>query len=235
MSELGMNEISQEVAKVQEISPESEINMSDCKQFWDDIFGNEINDSKDLKENRNSSGLTEKLDFDSAKAFWNDIFSKEIAIDEGNRTNEVENSKYDLTERERDIMKEETGWSDKIVESIGTMSEYKIYKEAGLVEGKINGKECLLRNDIDWDKTDQFGSSNRERVENGYSPIDNSGKPIELHHIGQHQDSPLAELTFEEHRTGGNDTILHDKTKLTEVHGEGSNWASERKEYWKNR
>ena len=61
-----------------------------------------------------------------------------------------------------------------------------------------------MRTDIDWDQKDQFGYINRDRVSEGYAPLDKSGKPIQLHHIGQHADSPLAELTFKEHRTGGN-------------------------------
>ena len=34
------------------------------------------------------------------------------------------------------------------------------------------------------------------------------GKPVELHHIGQRQDSPLAELTFNEHKS--NYSNLHE-------------------------
>ena len=69
----------------------------------------------------------------------------------------------------------------------------------------------------------------------GQVPVDSNGVPLQLHHIGQHLDSPLAELTFEEHRCGGNDTILHDKGKPTETHGEGNTWNQERKEHWFNR
>ena len=58
---------------------------------------------------------------------------------------------------------------------------------------------------------------------------------IQLHHIGQHKDSPLAELTFEEHRCNGNDIVLHDKSSETETHGEGNTWDSERQVYWKER
>ena len=42
-------------------------------------------------------------------------------------------------------------------------------------------------------------------------------------------------MTFEEHRCNGNDTILHDKTKETETHGEGNIWDSKRQTYWKDR
>lgn len=145
-----------------------------------------------------------------------------------------------LSEEEKERVKEETGWSDEIVDALGSIEEYEIYKKAGLVEAEVAGKKCLIRTDINWDQeyVDPFTNktkTNRDRVKEGLAPLDKNGKPIQLHHIGQHADSPLAELTFEEHRCGGNDTILHDKTKSTEVHGPGNTWDSERQEYWKNR
>ena len=125
-----------------------------------------------------------------------------------------------LSEGEKERVKEETGWSDEIVDALGSIEEYEIYKKAGLVEAEIAGKKCLIRTDIDWDQeyVDPFTNetkTNRDRVKDGLAPLDKNGRPIQLHHIGQHADSPLAELTFEEHRCGGNDTILHDKTKPT--------------------
>lgn len=51
--------------------------------------------------------------------------------------------------------------------------------------------------------------------------------------IGQKPDSPLAELTMEEHRGAGNDTILHDKTKETEI--DRNEFGKERREHWKDR
>lgn len=113
------------------------------------------------------------------------------------------------------------------------MKEYEIYKDAGLVVAEIGGRKCLIRNDIDWDKKDEMGRTNKERAEQGLSPINNDGKVIELHHIGQHADSPLAELTMQEHRGKGNDTILHDKTKESEI--DRTKFGDERSEHWRNR
>jgi hypothetical protein len=137
-------------------------------------------------------------------------------------------------------IKEETGWSDEIVNAIITMEEYGIYKRAGLVEAEISGKKCLIRNDIDWGKTDKDGLSNLERVNRRppppsikpLAPIGSDGRPIQLHHIGQMEDSPLAELTFSEHRQHGNHTILHDNSSATRVHYEGNDWTSQRNGYW---
>ena len=73
----------------------------------------------------------------------------------------------------------------------------------------------------------------------GLAPIDSkSGKPLELHHLGQKSDSPLVELTEKEHRTGEyengkkNQSLWHDNSKVTEVHGEGNTWNQERKDHW---
>lgn len=228
MAEIGINESKIGRPKVEDIKPTSDISMSDCKNFWDDIFGKEIEKTetpiKDIPKGDGPSAI------EKAKEFWDDIFSDTVEESEATETEDE-----GLTQEEKDLIKEEKGWSDEIVDAIRNMDEYRIYKDAGLVEGEVNGKKCLMRTDIDWNQKDQYGYTNRERVAEGYAPLDKTGKPTQLHHIGQHADSPLAELTFKEHRTGGNDTILHDKSKETEVHGDGNNWNSERKDYWENR
>lgn len=141
--------------------------------------------------------------------------------------------KKGLTEEEKAKIKELTGWSDKIIDAIGSMEEAEIYIKAGLKEVEINGKSCLIRDDIDWNQTDEMGRTNKERAEQGLSPITKDGKTVELHHIGQHADSPLAELTPEEHRGKGNDTILHDKTKESEIDRQA--FAGERSSHWEAR
>ena len=126
-----------------------------------------------------------------------------------------------------------TRWSDEIVDAIGSKEEAKIYIEAGLEEAEIGGKKCLVRNDIDWGQKDEMGRTNKERAEQGLSPISKDGQTVELHHIGQHADSPLAELTTEEHRGKGNDAILHDKAKESEINRTA--FAGERSSHWEAR
>lgn len=147
-----------------------------------------------------------------------------------------------LTAEEKAKIKEETGWSDEIIENIKTMRQYEILKNAGLIEVEINGRKCLIKEHIDLDYTDEDGISNRERMKRGLAPLDSrTGKPYELHHLGQKEDSPLVELTEEEHRTGEyedgkkNQSLWHDNTQETEIHGEGNSWNQERKAYWKER
>lgn len=158
-------------------------------------------------------------------------------------TNEFKETKSEgLTEEEKQKIKEETGWSDEIIDNIKNMKQYEILKNAGLIEVDINGRKCLIKENMDLDYTDEDGISNRERMERGLAPLDSkTGKPIELHHLGQKADSPLVELTEEEHRTGEyedgkkNQSLWHDNTIESEVHGEGNNWDQERKAHWKAR
>ncbi|MPQ43549.1 HNH/ENDO VII family nuclease [Clostridium tarantellae] len=110
--------------------------------------------------------------------------------------------------------------------------ENGIYAKANLEKGEINGRECLKRTDIDYDEKDMFGMSNLERMENGKAPLKNETQ-IQLHHIGQNMNSPLAELTKAEHIGRGNDTILHNKLKESEI--DRSVFNTEKINYWKTR
>ena len=128
---------------------------------------------------------------------------------------------------------EEAGFPDSVIEAIGSDAEANIYLEAELEPQQVNGKDALVRTDIDLDQKDLFGDTNLERMEQGRAPLDAQGNPIELHHVGQKPDSPLAELTRAEHREGGNDNGLHNKLKESEI--DRSDFGKERQEYWKAR
>ena len=157
----------------------------------------------------------------------------EIDTNSSAESDEGTKVKESLTDEQKQRIKEETGWSDEIIDAIGSWQEYEIYKNVGLVEAEIGGKKCLIRNDIDWNQKDAFGRTNKERAEQGLSPLNKDGKPIELHHIGQHADSPLAELTQEEHRGKGNDSILHNKNIESEI--DRTAFANERSQHWQAR
>lgn len=168
--------------------------------------------------------------------------SETSCVDETCTSEASETKSEGLTEEEKAKIKEETGWSDEIIDNIQNMKQYEVLKNAGLVEVEINGRKCLIKENIDLDYTDEDGISNRDRIARGLAPLDSkTGKPIELHHLGQKADSPLVELTEEEHRTGEyedgkkNQSLWHDNAKETEVHGEGNSWDQERKAHWKAR
>jgi len=169
------------------------------------------------------------------------VVEKNVKSDEGASESDSAEKKG-LTDDEKAKIKEETGWSDEIIDCIQNMKQYEILKNAGLKEVEINGRKCLIKENIDLDYTDADGITNRERIARGLAPLDSkSGIPLELHHLGQKKDSPLVELTAEEHRTGEyedgkkNQSLWHDNTIETEVHGEGNTWTNEREAHWKTR
>lgn len=97
----------------------------------------------------------------------------------------------------------ESNYSPEILKQINSKEELKIYEDANLHEENVNGKICLVRSDIDWnqkDPHDPYGRTNLELAKQGLAPI-KDGRHLELHHIGQHSDSSLAELTIKEHRS----------------------------------
>ena len=123
-------------------------------------------------------------------------------------------------------LQERTGWSDSIFRAIGSEEEARIYIEAGLVEKTVNDRQALTNPAIDgrayncrkeWFK-EKFADydrwkdwNNADLMGEGFPPRDENGDPYELHHIGQRQDSPFAELTYWQHMTDGNNAILHPK------------------------
>ena len=56
---------------------------------------------------------------------------------------------------------------------------------------------------------------------------------MELHHIGQSMDPPLAELTPEEHRGKENFSVLHDLTRDSEINR--PEFDKEKDHYWRAR
>lgn len=141
-----------------------------------------------------------------------------------------------------------TGWSDRVLSSIGSREEAGIYIRAGLREAVVGGRPALIRPDIDWSafncRKDWLKSrladwdrwkdyNNADLIGEGYPPRDSNGDPYELHHIGQRQDSPFAELTWAEHMGDGNNTILHRAGKESEI--DRGEFEEEKSAYWQAR
>ena len=108
----------------------------------------------------------------------------------------------------------ESGWSPETVRWITTWEQYELLRSEGLHEERICGRLCLVKDHIDADYVfvaeNGMRISNREQMQKGNSPRDAAtGKPIELHHLGQDANSPFVELTPEEHRLSGNYSIWH--------------------------
>lgn len=149
---------------------------------------------------------------------------------------------------EKTQLKLRTGWSSRILDNIGTMAEAEIYIRAHLREAVVGGRPALVRTDIDWsafncraewlkqklaDYQKWKDYNNADLIGEGYPPRDSNGDPYELHHIGQHQDSPFAELTWAEHMGDGNNTILHQAGKESEI--DRGLFEQEKSQYWQSR
>lgn len=204
-----------------DIKPEKGMTMDEADKHWDGEF------EKARMESPASSGENvENTEMQGKAQLLENEQNKEI--------DSFQNTDVKQDQLHQEI-KEESNWPDKIIDNIRSFAEYKIYKDAGLKPTVIGDRFALIRSDIDLTLTDEYGRTNKERMELGKPPLDKNGNPIELHHIGQHKDSPLAELTHEEHRCNGNDSVLHNKNIETEVHGQGNTWEKEKKDFWESR
>ena len=154
-------------------------------------------------------------------------------LDANNKIGEVKEGESKLSVKEREEIKAKTGWSDEIVGYFNSKKEAEIYEKADLQEKDVEGRKCLIKKDIDADQKDEFGRRNKKRMEEGHPPLNREGERLELHHIGQKNKGPLAELTMNEHRGKGNDGILHDKKRESEI--DRNEFTKERKEHWKDR
>ncbi len=119
------------------------------------------------------------------------------------------------------------GCPTSVLEEFHTKEEFEVIKKAGLKAKMINGKNALVRDDIDLKHVDKFGRTNLERMKGGLAPLDSTGKSFELHHIGQENDATLAILTQAEHDS----KALHGFKMKSEIDRPG--FDSIRIKFWK--
>lgn len=119
-----------------------------------------------------------------------------------------------------------------LIKSFHSVEEYNVYKNSSLQLMKVDGKNALVQQ-IDWDFVGDLedGRTNAQRVLDGLSPLDKSGKPYEVHHVGQKQNSPLAILTSDEHKS--NYKAIHKNTGQTSSDIDRNVFSKERREFWK--
>lgn len=137
-----------------------------------------------------------------------------------------------LTMNEVAIIQQESGLPADVISQMHSMSEYNVYKQAGLKSVMVNGKTALVQN-IDLNHVSQLpdGSevTNLVRMQRGYAPIEPAtGKAYQLHHIGQKADGTLAILTESQHQ--GNSAILNIVGKESEIDRKAFN--ATRKAFW---
>ena len=148
--------------------------------------------------------------------------------------NDIEQVSDEVPEEVRAEINEKSSYSPEVNSYINSVEELEIYQNDCLKEIEVNGKICLIRSDIDMNQqVDDFGLTNADLIKEGYAPFDTNGRKIELHHIGQKDDAPLAELKFEEHRSSKTYSILHDSNKESEINR--GHFDVEREAHWLSR
>lgn len=137
-----------------------------------------------------------------------------------------------LTMNEAALIQRESKLPLEFIKNFHSMDEYTVLKNAGLTLSKVNGRMALTQN-IDWDFIGDIedGRTNAQRVIDGLAPLDQLGKPYELHHIGQMSDSPLAILTNSQHKS--NYSVLHANTGSTASNIDRNLFAKQKQDFWK--
>jgi RHS repeat-associated protein len=67
----------------------------------------------------------------------------------------------------------------------------------------VGGMRVVNRVGINWSQTDPQGRSNVERASKGRAPLGPDGAPVQLHHVGQNPEGPIAEVTASTHKSFG--------------------------------
>ncbi len=196
-------------------------------------YASELYDGGDTSETGDSSeDLVEGTDKQSENELCeNEAEETEAAENEGSQETETAEETTEETEETaeeadseqiRAEINEKSNYSDEVNEKISSVEELEVYQKANLREETVDGRPCLVRDDIDMDYINpKDGKTNRELMEMGRAPYDaKTGERIELHHIGQDYDSPLAELTEDTEHEDYYST-LHTK--------EGESWRNDSK------
>ncbi len=121
-----------------------------------------------------------------------------------------------------------------VIARFASKEQYEICKSAGLTAKMVNGRTALVRK-IDLNYVDELtGKTNLQLMQDGYAPLDPTGKKYQLHHVGQKIDSPLAILTQEEHIGKDTKSIWHTLTEGFDNPSSQPNWPKIRKQFWEN-
>ncbi len=95
--------------------------------------GDAVKEKIDDIKNLTPEQLREKMD--DRRAMGETDNSSEI-----NESDEVRDTKEGITDEQKKRIKEETGWSDEIIDAISSMREYEIYRDAGCKRLKSMGR-----------------------------------------------------------------------------------------------
>lgn len=97
---------------------------------------------------------------------------------------------------------------------------------------KFSGYNFVKRDKVfDPKFVDDAGRTNIERMKSGLAPIGNDGKSVELHHMKQHNDGMIVEVSKKEHTE--NSEVFHRYTDKTEINRD--EFTKLKTAYWKER
>lgn len=123
-----------------------------------------------------------------------------------------------LTLNDAARIQQESFLRPEFIKNLNNMEQYKKIKELGLMPRIVDGKLALVK-DIDLQYIAPGEKlTNLQRMLQGKAPISPiTGKAYELHHLGQHNDAPLAMLTKAEHMQNGMKQFWHKKGGPSEI------------------
>jgi hypothetical protein len=99
---------------------------------------------------------------------------------------------------------------------------------------EYEGTKVYQRDDlIDPTLVDSRGRTNLQRMEKGLAPLDSNGQPINLHHMLQTPDGPIAEMTQSFHQE--NSSTIHINSNKIPSGIDRSQFNSWKRQYWINR
>jgi len=137
-----------------------------------------------------------------------------------------------LTMNEAARIQQESGWPLEAIKALHSSQEYAIYRSSGISPVRLSSGKWIFPQQIDWSLVDENGYTNIQRVlDHGWAPIDATGQSYELHHIGMMNDSPLAVLTYDQHHSAANYSILHYKEEGKTI--SPYEWSKQKRVAWK--
>ena len=153
-------------------------------------------------------------------------------------TSLVDSIEKEKSAYQRNMIEQDSPFSDEINLRINTYEELWLYCSLELSEAAVTRRSLIRRVDPDLFVTSK-GKTNFELMKDGHPPYayDAEDGVIELHHIGQDKDGPFAELTHSEHMMHGNSQRLHKdlgNSWRNEANSE-TVFGKERSNYWKKR
>lgn len=97
------------------------------------------------------------------------------------------------------VIQSESHYSLDFIRSVQSADEYEIYREAGLIEYRLDNQRVLLPEHLDLTLTDSSSRTNLQRLLDGDNPVDINGIEYEWHYVGNKTNAPLVLLTYDQY------------------------------------